>query len=95
MGRKTFDVDTFRTTINQALADSTCEPAQRQGLMNALENVLHASGNYKGFSYLMREQVPKGELPGINVNGTGLIESTPYEQRFDPALTDKTRVKYF
>lgn len=95
MGKKTFNVEEFRKTINLALATSTCDRTWRQGMMTALETVLHGSGNYRGFTYLMADQVPTGQQPGINVNSTGLIESTPVEARFDPALTDCTRVAYF
>jgi hypothetical protein len=92
--RKTFDVDEYRTMINQSLAISTCSADMRKGMIVMLEEILHQTGNYKGFQYLMQGQVAAGERPGIFVNFTGLIESTPVDERFDPALTDSTRVWY-
>jgi hypothetical protein len=52
MKRKTIDVQYLRDNINQRLADSTCEPEVRYGMISILENVLHETGNYKGFCYL-------------------------------------------
>ena len=92
--KKTFNIDAYRTMVNETLANSTCSSDMRKGMITMLEEILHRTGNYKGFQYLMRGQVVAGEKPGINVNFTGLIESTPYNERFDPALTDSTRVNY-
>jgi hypothetical protein len=92
--RKTFDVDEYRTMINHSLAVSGCSADMRKGMIVMLEEILHQTGNYKGFQYLMQGQVAAGERPGIFVNYTGLIESTPVDERFDPALTDSTRVRY-
>lgn len=96
MGKKTFSVDKMRIDVNTSLKNSSkdyCSKDIRRGLMNALEYVLHTSGNYKGFRYLMLDEVPAGELPGIVVNGT--IENTPYEIRFAEGTVDVTRVEYF
>lgn len=90
MARKTVDVSKMVDTVNEVLAQSECTPDMRQGMMNLLENVLHETGNYKGFRYLAINEVPKGELPGINGN----LGDNPkdYEARF--ANTDNTRVQY-
>lgn len=93
MGKKTFSVENMRMEINESLRRSTCTPDVRQGLINALEYVLHASGNYHGFRYLWKHDVPTGELPGIVVNG--LIETTPPEVRFANGTVDETRREYF
>ena len=96
MGKKTFSVDTMRRDINLNLKNSTksySTPDVRQGLMDALEYVLHQSGNYKGFRYLLLNEVPDGELPGMVVHGT--IEDTPHEVRFAEGTVDRTRVEYF
>ena len=92
--RKTFNVDAYRKMVNHSLALSECSSDVRQGIINMLEEILHQTGNYKGFRYLMQGQVLPGQKPGINVNSTGLIESTPVDERFDRALTDPTRVCY-
>lgn len=96
MSKKTFSVDQFRKEINDALkitSDRYCPSAGRQGLMYALESVLHQTGNYKGFRYLLQDEVPVGSLPGIIVNGT--VEDTPHEDRFPEGKVDSTRVEYF
>lgn len=66
MRRKTFSVETFRTATNTALATDTYNGrAHRLGAASALEYVLHATDNYKGFRYLSVEEVPAGQIPGI------------------------------
>jgi hypothetical protein len=93
--KKTFNVIEYRTMVNETLAKSTCSADMRQGMITILEDILFRTGNYKGFQFLMQNQVPVGEKPGIFVNFTGLIESTPDEERFDRNLTDSTRVRYY
>jgi len=90
--RKTFNVNEYRQAVNGMLATSECSSDVRQGMINMLEDILFQTGNYMGFRYLMQNQVPPGEKPGINVNSTGLIESTPDIERF--RFTDPTRVRY-
>lgn len=93
MGKKTYSVNQMRLDINASLKHSICSSAVRQGLINALEYVLHSSGNYRGFTYLWKDDVPAGELPGIVVYG--LIENTPPEVRFAKGTVDETRREYF
>jgi hypothetical protein len=50
--RKSFDVALLRDDINRRLAESTCEPEVRYGMISVLESVLRATGNYHGFCYL-------------------------------------------
>ena len=69
----------LKSTVS--LHSPICSVDTRQGLINSLEYVLHASGNYYGFRYLFQAEVPTGELPGIVVQGT--IEDTPIKIRFD------------
>ena len=90
--KKTFNVDEYRKMVNEFLALSECSLDMRQGMITMLEEILHRTGNYKGFQYLMQDKVPPGEKPGINCNSTGLIESTPEIERF--RFTDPTRVRY-
>ena len=92
--KKTFNVDAFRKSVNHTLAVSDCSVDMRKGMIVMLEEILHQTGNYKGFQYLMQNQVPADQKPGIFVNFTGLIESTPDIERFDRNLTDPTRVRY-
>lgn len=90
ISKKSINVELVRTSVNEVLALSVCSPDTRQGMMNVLEKVLHASGNYKGFRYLAASDVPAGQSPGINME---LILSDDYVAKF--ANTDKTRVQYF
>jgi hypothetical protein len=92
--KKTFNVNEYRTMVNEILAKSTCSADMRQGMITMLEEILHQTGNYRGFNYLMQNQVPAGEKPGIFVNSSGLIEATPIEKLFDRDSTDSTRVYY-
>lgn len=96
MARKTFEVNQLILQVNDMCKESTCSPDVRQGMMNLLENVLHETGNYRGFRYLLQDQVPAGEKPGVNYdvseNGT-MVPHPDYEKRF--ANTDRTRVYYF
>ena len=61
MARKTIDVETVKLRANRALTDAaphqnetmgaTCAQIFRQGIAVVLEDVLHESGNYRGFQY--------------------------------------------
>lgn len=93
MPRKTINVADLTHTANNLLRVSTCEPGIRKGIMNMIEHVLHETGNYRGFRYLMHNEVPAGNhRPGINYDPT---TNMPYEDmgsRFGG--TDNTRVQY-
>ena len=96
MTKKTFSVQEFKQKVNQVLRNTTSEfttASYRYGMISALECVLHDSGNYKGFRYLLESEVPAGELPGMLVNGT--VENTSMEQRFVVGKTDSSRVEFF
>jgi len=95
MSRKTIKVSEILNTVNKLCQTSHGPSAEwRQGMLYLLENVLHKTHNYKGFVYLTVEQVPAGELPGINyikVNGT-MVPHPDHNKRFEN--TDSTRVRY-
>ena len=94
MGKKTFKVEDLKTVINAVLKDSAEDRIDiRRGMMNVLEHVLHSTGNYSGFKYLIKDQVPHGSRPGVNVGETGGCETLDYRARFID--TDNTRVQYF
>ena len=90
--RKTIPLETLIETFNGVLRNSPAEShAQRQGVMTALEAVLHEAGVYKGFRYLLVSEVPEGSMPGVHYkNG---VPDPDYTARF--ANTDRTRVQYF
>jgi hypothetical protein len=89
MSRKTYSVEALVEMVNGICKDSAPDAVDiRQGAMNVLERVLHDTGNYRGFRYLL-----KGECsgkPGVNYDGHGPLPD--YELRFKD--TDRTRVQY-
>ena len=88
--RKTISVDLVVDKANAMLATSTCSAEVRQGVINLLEDILMETGNYKGFRYLLQDEVPAKQLPGVNYeNG---LPHKDYELRFKD--TDCTRVQY-
>lgn len=91
ISRKTFDVSEFVDTVNQILKDSKADAAERRyGVMTVVEHVLHSTGNYRGFRYLLADEIAEGQ-PGVNY-----VDGHPHPdpvQRF--ANTDCTRVMYF
>jgi hypothetical protein len=89
--RKTFNVSELVDSVNGMLKGSAPDRADvRQGAMNVLEHILHETGNYSGFRYLLNTECDGN--PGVNYDERGL-PNADYEARF--ANTDKTRVCYF
>jgi hypothetical protein len=86
--RKTVSIKALKDTVNSMLAQSTCEPLIREGMIAVLESALHDTGNYNGFHYLESGSVPYRQLPGIN----GLGSEMTYDELF--ANTDRTRACY-
>lgn len=88
--RKTFDVSELISVTNEILKNSDSKCTERRiGAMGVLESILHSTGNYKGFRYLLEGEC-KGK-PGVNyVDGVPHHNST---SRF--AGTDSTRVQYY
>ena len=85
MARKTVAVADLREWVNFQLGTSTSSPSFRMGLQSVIEQVLHGTGNYRGFRYLIESEVPSGEKPGIRA-----IDSSDKFWN-----TDNTRVYYF
>lgn len=89
MARKTFNVDQLITLVNGICKDSHPDHAAiRQGAMNVLEHVLHRTGNYRGFRYLLEGECEGN--PGVRYKGN--VPDPDYELRFKD--TDRTRVQY-
>ncbi|MHB8123382.1 MAG: hypothetical protein ACYDG4_14645 [Desulfuromonadaceae bacterium] len=89
--RKTIKVAELVEIVNDILKTSLSDSKERrQGAMNVLETVLHETGNYRGFCYLLAGEVADG-VPGINY-----VDGLPHR---DPVMrfanTDHTRVMYF
>ena len=67
MARKTFNVADFKELVNNILATTgEAEFQYRCGVIAALEHVLHETGNYRGFRYLYKDEIPTHCRPGIN-----------------------------
>jgi hypothetical protein len=93
MSRKTINVDQVVDYVNDILKNQTLDDDAsifyRHGMMVVLEEILHRTGNYKGFRYLHRDEVPEGCMPGVQLkNGKPL----DYPERFEK--TDGTRRQY-
>ena len=64
--RKTFNVGDLLWKVNFRLEHSTPDQLfQRQEAASLLESVLHATGNYKGFTFLGMVPNPNGMSPTI------------------------------
>jgi hypothetical protein len=55
-----------------------------------IETVLHETGNYKGFNYLTKFQLPPDITPGVNVDDKNSL----LDGKFRFANTDDTRRRY-
>lgn len=64
MARKTFSVEEFKKTMNEHLArtDSGATAKLKAGIAVALEEVLHSTGNYHGFTHLDAEDSEHGTV---------------------------------
>jgi hypothetical protein len=89
--RKTFDIEAFKSQINSSLANSTCTPDVRDGMLFALEHVLFEAGAYAGYRFLNQNEVREDFLPGVRVDAAGAV--LPFETRF--LDTDDTRRYYY
>ncbi len=91
MGRKTMNVNDFVEKMNETLRISPDTPDSRlyrQGIIQAIEEVLHTTDNYKGFAYLTVIDLPQGQTPGIR-------DLNIVTNEWDFTNTDNSRVKYF
>jgi hypothetical protein len=92
--RKTIAVESIKNRINSMLLNSSdSDRYARDTMISFIENVLMETGNYKGFRYLIEEDMEKSEygiIPGRHFPTD--VELT-IDQQF--ANTDCTRVQYF
>lgn len=89
MSRKTINVDQVVDFVNGILKNHTLGDNEsivyRHGMIIVLEEILHRTGNYKGYRTLHHDEVPEGSKPGVHI---GL----DYPERFHN--TDPTRRQY-
>ena len=97
--RKTISVAEVRNTVNAILKDAAYDDDKhrqyRMGMCLLLEDILHKTGNYKGYRYLLENEVPDNCSPGVNyeVNAKGhFVPCEDYTARF--FNTDETRRCY-
>ena len=50
--RKTFDVQTLKDWVNEKLSLDCYSKEEKYGMINTLDHILNATGNYKGFGYV-------------------------------------------
>jgi hypothetical protein len=60
--RKTFDVIDLKKWVNERLALDYYSDTEKYGMINTLDHVLNATGNYQGFGYLDRYDVDKWNM---------------------------------
>jgi len=86
MSRKTFKVEDLKRQVNHFMLHSADENIEgRLAASSLLENVLHDTGNYRGFNFLSHvdmEASDNGTVAGINVTREKGCESMTYEERF-------------
>lgn len=97
--RKTVDVAFVKNMVNDMLAEGAYDDDRHQqfrlGAIVVLEEILHVTGNYKGYGYLSQHEVLPNCRPGVNyvINGDGNCVPHPnFEKRFED--TDSTRRVY-
>lgn len=81
MERKTVNVNEILDLANNILRNSTGTQDFRWGVITMIEVVLQTSGNYRGFMYLTRGEVPKGEKPGVIYGDITELNQFPDETR--------------
>ena len=86
--RKTLYVEQLKDQVNDILAASVVSADERRGMLKILEHVLHETGNYRGFRYLVLKEVPLGQKPGLVIDEHG----SRWVNTLD---TDNTRVEYY
>jgi hypothetical protein len=98
--KKTYRVDDLRNVANSMLRHSTCSSEMRHGIITLLCEVLHSTGNYQGFRFLTKDEVPYGHMPGINSDDLDpfpkaleKLDTPEHERNFKD--TDTTRRQYF
>lgn len=87
--RKTISVEQLKNQVNKMLKHSY-DKEDRSLLILLLEDVLHSTDNYDGFSYLNHRDMRQSEH-GTTV---GIGDQNP-DGTFSFENTDRTRVRYY
>jgi len=96
MSRKTIDVETVKQMANFKLLETADDMVEgRNAVIVMVEQVLHVTGNYRGFQYLNSNDMLGsgfGTSVGIQTDSTG--QYLPADAgRFEGV--DRTRVRYY
>lgn len=93
--RKTIAVEVLRKDVNDILRNSEdVNHDGREALINLIERVLHATGNYRGFGYLNAEDM-KNSVNGVSVGIGPHVSDSPEDIRAQFLDTDHTRVRFY
>jgi len=88
--KKTIKVEDIVNSLNWQIANQhQVYNGGRAAMMMFVKDILHKTGNYRGFRYLEQHEVPKDCRPGIQPR---IIEGDVEKDRFWD--TDPTRVEY-
>ena len=96
--RKTVHVDTVKKMANEMMLHSTDDRAKgREAISILLENILHKTGNYRGYNMLTKETMEResksGTTVGVNYDEEKGIPCEDFTERF--ANCDDTRRYYY
>ena len=97
--RKTYEIKKIVEHANKMLKLKNQTQSERQGIIFILEEILHESGNYYGWIYLRKDDLPEGVLPGIDWEKYEACKSfsnwndAPFSK--NECYPDETRRKYF
>ncbi len=85
--RKTINVAEVLHTVNKVLKVSAYDDDRHQqyrmGMCILLEDILHKTGNYKGYSYLTQDEIMPDCRPGVRYeNGKAEFVDTDDTRRY-------------
>lgn len=94
MSRSTIKIEKVKDMVNTIMR-SNCTKEERMGVALLFERMLHECDQYKGFNYLLQDEVPIGELPGVRPEY--LSRPNRYENGTDKAFenVDEYRRVYY
>lgn len=100
--KKTFQVEKLKEEVNELLKNydsRICSKEYLEGMRSLLESVLHSTGNYRGYQYLDKSEVPKNELPGCHFEYVSISDRFETKDGVyrDKAFVnvDSNRVRYY
>ena len=75
MERKTVEVKGIVEAGNRMLAGWSTSPEERYGIQRMLQEILHASGNYRGFNYLSETELSQEahDCASYNLNQKNVV----------------------